>query len=462
MLATAVYSGPIPPNAEGKKAKDANASNGLAVVVIRALAEEQWVKEEWLAEKLNLGAKQVRKVLHYLESEGVLRRWQTTERRDDRAPITGRTGDETGAARTYPYCCIDFPRMLDCIRLRLHWMRQSLTSKASEHDHLTAYRCTSCASEWTELELVGRLQDSTGRFACPHCEFVCEPLSDELSVADAESEAAKERRKEKIADLRARADEQLKPLEDMVHRALNGPVLDFGTLQEWKEARRAARRQGAEGLQETLQEHVNRGSSHGLQNGYGGGSGTGARSGPGGAKGSGSNGNKRAATDDGPEIDVLQHTRFEVDLNADDEERPSKAHQSATGGNSKASSLPSWFSTPLGGNDTQPDNEQRFDIKPHTEQMKGNREENGKNNHVDTAQEAYWHAFMEQLHKEMNKKNVQQKEAEPSQTASDVERLKKSDETDVSESAAQQRHAQTSNALTAALEEGEDEEWEDV
>ena len=401
MLTTAVYGGEVPPDARGKRAKDAQASRGLAVAVVRALAEEQWVKEEWLAEQLNLGAKQVRKALHFLEAEGVLRRWQTTERRDDRAPITGRTGAESGSARTYPYCCIDFPRLLDCIRLRLHWLRHSLSLKASEHDHLSAYRCSSCFSEWTELELVGRIQDRSGRFACPHCEHVCEPLADELSVADAESEAAKERRKAKLAEFRSRVDTQLKPLEDMVQRALSGPVLDFGTLQEWKEARRAARRQGTDGLQEMLDEHMHRGASpamHASSSHTGGakGSRTDGHGNVSSRGGNGQQGVKRPA-DDGPDIDVLQHTRFEVNISDDDDQRPAKAARSSK--QSRGTTLPSWFATSYEGQENGKEGNGEDDQAKWTVAEEAEEDNAGE----DATQEAYWSVFMEQLQKEMSK-----------------------------------------------------------
>lgn len=368
MLTVSLYNVPIPPGAEGRKQKEAHASEGLAVVVVRALADREWVKEEKLAEELHLGPKQVRKVLHYLEEEGLVRRAQARERKQDRAPITGMTGEEEGAARTYSYCCLDFPRMLDCIRLRLAKLRQRLSDKSGTGDSLTTYRCTGCQADWTELELVNAVQDESGRFVCTRCEYVCEPLTDGLSVRDAESEAARESRRQKLADMRRRAEDQLRPLEEAAERALKGPTLDFGTLQEWFAARRHARQMGAEGLQEQLQEQLERrGQSH-----------------HGGSNRQGQGKQQEGASP----LDVLQHTQFQVDI-TDDDAKEEPTAKAARRDSRSAGQLPSWFKGSLFKQE-QGESQAEDAVTSTTDDSK-----------VESAQEAYWSAFMAQLRKQM-------------------------------------------------------------
>ena len=105
----------------------------LLVVVIDALSYREWVSVDKFAEQIHMSAKQVRKVLHYLEVQGFVVREHRRERRkgnkvesvDDpfAAPEKGQTSS---------YVAIDYPHFFDMLRLRIYLAKKALDDKIDD------------------------------------------------------------------------------------------------------------------------------------------------------------------------------------------------------------------------------------------------------------------------------------------------------------------------------------------
>eukprot|EP00882_Tetradesmus_deserticola_P023359 GHRQ01025418.1.p1 GENE.GHRQ01025418.1~~GHRQ01025418.1.p1 ORF type:complete len:198 (+),score=65.22 GHRQ01025418.1:149-742(+) len=123
-------------------------TSGLAIVLLTALVEKQWVEEDVLARDLNLPPKMVRKAMRYFEQEQLLQREHKKEgkraRKRERElmvqaglrPAPGQDGGEGAvdaeeedegivSGRIISYCALDYPRILDSVRWRLSMMKKN-------------------------------------------------------------------------------------------------------------------------------------------------------------------------------------------------------------------------------------------------------------------------------------------------------------------------------------------------
>lgn len=73
-------------------------THGLGVVVLTALSNKEWIKEDELAAELNIHAKQLRRALRYLEQEQVIMREHVRETK--RMQTKGALAVATGKAFT--------------------------------------------------------------------------------------------------------------------------------------------------------------------------------------------------------------------------------------------------------------------------------------------------------------------------------------------------------------------------
>lgn len=94
----------------------------LAVIIIDALSyHDGWVTEDKFAKKLNLGGKQVRKMLQFLAKQGFVVREHRRERKQGtKVESVAEQETMTAEARQATYVCIDYPHFYDMLRLRLY------------------------------------------------------------------------------------------------------------------------------------------------------------------------------------------------------------------------------------------------------------------------------------------------------------------------------------------------------
>lgn len=144
MVAGAFYGGRCPPidslpeDERARALKPQHDTTGLARVLLGALTERQWVKEDELAVELNVHPRMARRALRYLEEEQLLQREhrkETKRQMKREAAALGQAVEEEDEAllkaQVSTYCCLDYPRLVDSLRYRLEAMRRAVKVRAS-------------------------------------------------------------------------------------------------------------------------------------------------------------------------------------------------------------------------------------------------------------------------------------------------------------------------------------------
>ena len=237
---------------------------GLGAVLLDALAEREWVREDDLFASLGLHAKPARRALRYLEGEQFVAREHRKEaarpRAGQPAPSSdGGAADSTGTtaadgasppsirAHIHSYAALDWPRALDVLRLRRHALRAGLTARAARAAAVLRYDCPSCGAAHDTLAAARLIDPRDGEFHCDgdHCGGAVLVAA---GGGERGADAAAARAALEVADA------ALKPLDDAleaVDAALAGGAAapDFGPLGEWAiaVAQAAARGRGGAG-----------------------------------------------------------------------------------------------------------------------------------------------------------------------------------------------------------------------
>jgi transcription initiation factor IIE alpha subunit len=234
---------------------------GLGVLLIDFLttSSDAYVDELAIASALKLGQKNIRKTLRYLEGEHILSsstvkfslRRKNVELPDD-PDIEERRRQET-----HVYWCIDYPRMLEGIQLRLHRMKETLRRGIEETEVLQKYLCVRCGATFSSLDALALLDPLDGSFRCEHCKAELREHVEGPQTGGAGANGTLTSRRERQAfykDLQARLEAQLRPLHEQLERLRGTAPPDHGNLQDWwqnkkeEELRRQKRAEAARRL----------------------------------------------------------------------------------------------------------------------------------------------------------------------------------------------------------------------
>jgi transcription initiation factor TFIIE subunit alpha len=272
LVARAFYAGECPPPEEepAPDAADGGAPPprraaraplsfaGLGILLIDHLASPRvdgYADEVAISADLRLGQKSVRRALRYLEAERLVAFESVRfayRRRDAEAPDDPDV-EERKRHETHVFWCLDYPRLVDAVRLRLARARETLRA-AAEGDAVQRYACARCGAAFSALDAAAILDAATGAFRCEECggelAEAAEGGRGAAAAAAARGPGAEAGHRERQAffrDLLRRLDAQLAPLTAQLDRLVNVPPPDYGALQEWyaarreEEAKRAAR-----------------------------------------------------------------------------------------------------------------------------------------------------------------------------------------------------------------------------
>ncbi|KAL8497389.1 hypothetical protein ACS0TY_020907 [Phlomoides rotata] len=234
-------------------------NRGIAVVVLDALTRRQWVREEDLAKDLKLHTKQLRRTLRFFEEEKLITRDHRKETAKGAKAYnaavtvtvdghqTGREGDDKQKMHTHSYCCLDYAQIYDVVRYRLHRMKKKLKDELESKNTVQEYICPSCSKRYTALDALRLISPYDEYFHCESCNGILVAESDKFAAQESgDGDDNRRRRHEKIKDMLANMEVQLKPLIDQLARVKDLPVPDYGSLQAW-EARVSAAARSANG-----------------------------------------------------------------------------------------------------------------------------------------------------------------------------------------------------------------------
>lgn len=280
LVARAFYAGECPPREEAqddgpstsKSRSKVRSQAGLGVLLIDALAAANgYVDEAALSSQLRLAQKDVRRALRHLEAERLLAAESVRfafrrtapgaaqlppgsslqaqaaasaaaavaaaddEGEEDEAVAEARKRHETRV-----YWAIDYARLIDALRLRLHLARAMLKEQVAGRRELQLYVCTACGCRYSSLDAARLLHPATGAFRCDECGG---EVGLHVDAAGAGGPGAQATTRERVAYFRglsSRLEVQLMPLAEQVEKLRGVAPPDPGTLQDWFAARREA------------------------------------------------------------------------------------------------------------------------------------------------------------------------------------------------------------------------------
>eukprot|EP00878_Enallax_costatus_P012602 GHUV01013161.1.p1 GENE.GHUV01013161.1~~GHUV01013161.1.p1 ORF type:complete len:340 (+),score=99.65 GHUV01013161.1:363-1382(+) len=249
---------------EAKRKAQAD-TTGLGIIILTALTERQWVEEDEFARSLNLPPKMVRKATRYLEEEQLLMREHRKEtkraRREERnlqaaaglrdaKPASAAAAAPAAGSSTQPadpaeeedeainvghvisYCALDYPRIVDSVRWRLHTIRQNLSRESKNKDTEQKYKCPNlpCGKEYSSMDVFDLMTPGTTELRCGICGT---PI--ELLMADGRTGTADERKEriKRAKELLQRYDSMLGPLTKLLDSINDITAPDFSNYHTW-------------------------------------------------------------------------------------------------------------------------------------------------------------------------------------------------------------------------------------
>lgn len=264
LLVRAFYSGEAPPpdlepvdNGGEASAPAANKSRlpkhsmkGLAILLIDYLASPKvdgYADEVTIASDLRLSQKNVRKALRYLETERLVAA-ETVKfafKRRNAEEIDDPEVEERKRRETHVFWCLDYPRLVDSFRLRLHRVRSVLKKQIEGADAVQQYICPRCGAKFSSLDAISLLDPMTGIFRCEECKGeLVEHLEGPSqggsgsTAGTAGGAASRRERQSFFKDLSSRVELQLKSLVEQLEKVRDVSPPDYGPLQDWYEVRR--------------------------------------------------------------------------------------------------------------------------------------------------------------------------------------------------------------------------------
>ncbi|GBF98212.1 hypothetical protein Rsub_10712 [Raphidocelis subcapitata] len=240
MVASAFYGGmcppleAVPPEERERAQKPQNDTTGLGRVLLAALTERQWVKEDELASDLNLQPKMARRALRgqregarTLDATALEQLLQREHRRETKRQIKKEAAaldqaidpedEEALRAHVVSYCALDYPRLLDALRYRLETMTRNVRRACENREVVQRYRCTNdmCAAEFRSLD-VDKLE-----------------MNFEAGVGYTGNTAERRAYVARMQEINKVLESQLKPLRDQLAVCVGQQVPDFNTFQVW-------------------------------------------------------------------------------------------------------------------------------------------------------------------------------------------------------------------------------------
>lgn len=237
---------PRPPNGKHSFA-------GLGIILIDYLSSPRidgYAKEADISMDLRLSQKNVRKALRFLESEHLVSSESVkfAFKRRNAEKVDDPELEERKRHETHVFWCIDYPRLVDALRLRLHKTKETLRRHATGEDMVQEYVCPRCGSQYSSLNAISLLDVQTGSFRCEECrteltEKVDGPLINASGTGSGLKDAAgtgttRKERQTFFKDLLHRFETQTSPLLDQLEILKDSAPPDYGSLQDWFQTKR--------------------------------------------------------------------------------------------------------------------------------------------------------------------------------------------------------------------------------
>lgn len=161
------------------------------VLVIDALILHSTLADKDLAHVLGMQPKALRKLCGRLKEDGLLSVQTRSERRADGsggyfAPTkAGEVGKERLTNTDWYY--LNYHRAIDSIKYRMYKLNKHVESLGAPTTERKDLSCPQCKSQWTELEVMDKIDFATGAFLCQRCGHPLDAVEEDERVSENES-----------------------------------------------------------------------------------------------------------------------------------------------------------------------------------------------------------------------------------------------------------------------------------
>ncbi|RMY63104.1 hypothetical protein D0863_10734 [Hortaea werneckii] len=154
------------------------------ILVIEALIIHSTLSDSDLAHVLNLQPKALRKLCGRLKEDGLVSIQTRSERRTDgTGSFYGGAGTVQGPGKerltSKDWYYLNFHRAIDAIKWRTHKLNQKIEADSAPTTEKKDLNCPQCKAQWTYMEVMDRVDYSTGLFKCPRCAHLVDEIEED-------------------------------------------------------------------------------------------------------------------------------------------------------------------------------------------------------------------------------------------------------------------------------------------
>jgi len=190
------------------------------VLVIEALIIHSTLSDADLAFVLGMQPKPLRKLCGRLKEDGLLSIQTRSERRTDGSGGyhfgggggTSQFGKERLTNKDWYY--LNFHRAIDSIKYRMHKLNKHVESLGAPTTEKKDLSCPQCKSQWTELEVMHKMDFTTGLFHCARCGHSLDPVEEDERANENEMMKRLNSQLEKLLRLMQQIDSTTVPEND--------------------------------------------------------------------------------------------------------------------------------------------------------------------------------------------------------------------------------------------------------
>ena len=167
------------------------------VVVLDALVRDKYIREDEMAARLRMSARQARRVLQLLEGERLVEHELLNVGQDGSLVKRTRHEDEEEEKKRPPpapseiYWYIDLRKFCDVVRWRVHVMRETLKGREGEATSSLTFTCQRCGSKVSSLDAVRSSFRCLERLCADEADAVLKEDTLEAHLSGARALAAK-------------------------------------------------------------------------------------------------------------------------------------------------------------------------------------------------------------------------------------------------------------------------------
>lgn len=192
------------------------------ILVVDALIIHSTLPDTDLAHLLGLQIKPLRKLCGRLKEDGLLSVETRSERRTDGTSSyfgggggssqPGQQGKERFTNKDWYY--LNFHRAIDSIKYRMYKLNKYVESLGAPTTEKKDLSCPQCKSQWTELEVMDKIDFATGAFLCGRCGHTLDAVEEDERVNENESMKRLNLQLEKLLRLMQQIDATTVPEND--------------------------------------------------------------------------------------------------------------------------------------------------------------------------------------------------------------------------------------------------------